>query len=70
MNCPHCSAPLPDGAAFCAACGRSPTTGEGAVATGALTPPDAVHPVGMTREQADQLAVRLQDALGSGFKVE
>jgi len=70
VNCPHCSAPLPDGAAFCTACGRSLTAGGPTVATGALTPPDAGRPAGMTREQADQLAVRLQDALGSGFKVE
>ena len=70
MKCPHCSALLPEGASFCAACGRSPTTGEGAVATGSRTPPDAGRRSGMTREQADQLAVRLQDALGDGYKVE
>ncbi len=70
MNCPHCSAPLPDDAVYCASCGRSLGTGEKAVATGALTPPDGARPAGMTREQADQLTVRLQDALGSGFKVE
>jgi formylglycine-generating enzyme required for sulfatase activity/tRNA A-37 threonylcarbamoyl transferase component Bud32 len=40
------------------------------VATGSQTPPDRNRPSGMTREQTDQLAVRLQDALGEGYKVE
>jgi formylglycine-generating enzyme required for sulfatase activity/tRNA A-37 threonylcarbamoyl transferase component Bud32 len=70
MNCPHCSAPLPEGASFCASCGRSPVTGEGAVSTEARTPPGGGRSARMTREQTDQLAVRLQDALGEGYKVE
>ncbi len=80
VNCPHCAATLPEDAAFCTACGRSlGRTAEGAApppgtavpgAATAGTPAPTPRPSGVTREQVDQLAVRLQDALGAAFQVE
>ena len=70
MNCPNCANPLPEGAAACPSCGHPLTPAAGAVATGALTPPDGLLPVVPASSQVDELAQRLQAAVGDTYKVE
>ncbi len=59
-----------DGAAACSSCGHPLTPAAGIVATGALTPPDGLIPHIPDSGEVDQLAVRLQDAIGPNYKVE
>ena len=70
MTCPTCSSDIPPGATFCPSCGRDVSGEKPIVATGALTPPDGVEHHGVTREQVDSLAQRLQEALGPQYHVE
>lgn len=70
MKCPNCGNPFPDGAAACSFCGHPLTPSAGAVAIGALTPPDGLIPSVPTPAVVDQLAERLQSAIGDAYKVD
>ncbi len=70
MKCPNCGNPFPDGAAACPICGHPLTPASGAVATGALTPPDGLIPTVPSPARVDELAHKLQAALGEAYRVE
>ena len=70
MNCPNCGKVSSDSAAACPSCGHPLTPAAGIVATGALTPPDGLIPSVPGAEQVDELAQRLQAAIGEQYKVE
>src|SRR5579859_1438517 len=70
MTCPNCGNAIADGAAGCPICGHPLTPSAGAVATGALTPPDGLVPTVPGAAKVDELAQRLQAALGEAYKVE
>ncbi len=69
MQCPQCRSTVPDGTPVCPSCqhllGTTPS-----VATGALTPPDGLVPHTPTSAETDQLAIRLQAAIGEAYAVE
>jgi formylglycine-generating enzyme required for sulfatase activity/tRNA A-37 threonylcarbamoyl transferase component Bud32 len=70
MNCPNCGSTYSDGDAACRMCGHSLTPAAGVVATGALTPPEGLIPSGPGPELVDELAQRLQAAIGENYKIE
>lgn len=69
MICPNCSSPIADGTSVCPSCqhvlGTTPKT-----AIGALTPPDGLEPQFVGSAQVDELAQRLQAAVGDAYAVE
>jgi len=69
MHCNQCGAKVPEGAALCPSCqhviGTTPRT-----AVGALTPPDGLDLHVPNTAEVDQLAQRLQAAIGEQYKVE
>jgi len=70
MNCPNCGSSYSDGSAACSMCGHPLTPSTGLVATGALTPPDGLIPSVPGPELVDELAKRLQDAVGEHYRIE
>jgi formylglycine-generating enzyme required for sulfatase activity/tRNA A-37 threonylcarbamoyl transferase component Bud32 len=71
MHCQSCGSKVPDGASVCPSCQHVIGTTPSAVATSALTPPDGVvQPQPPRPEELDELAQRLQTALGAGYAVE
>jgi formylglycine-generating enzyme required for sulfatase activity/tRNA A-37 threonylcarbamoyl transferase component Bud32 len=70
MKCPNCGSSYSDGAAACSTCGHPLTPAAGLVATGALTPPDGLVPSVPGPEFVDELAHRVQAAIGENYKIE
>ena len=69
MICPQCGSSQADGSAVCTSCqhviGTTPRT-----SVGALTPPDGLELSSIPPVQTDELAARLQAAVGEQYKVE